>query len=126
MQTETNLTKTIESIESSIKRVNEIKENRILRKQINKLIKEKVIIKDGALRKAKFDFETTQIFKEIKALSKLTQEQAKNKILELQLEGIEPKTFEEKLINKLLAYKAMGAKSDIALLKSLKEDLEKT
>ena len=125
VQTETNLTKTIESIESSIKRVNEIKENRILRKQINKLIKEKVIIKDGALRKAKFDFETTQIFKEIKALSKLTQEQAKNKILELQLEGIEPKTFEEKLINKLLTYKAMGAKSDIALLKSLKEDLEK-
>ena len=123
VQTETNLTKTIESIESSIKRVNEIKENRILRKQINKLIKEKVIIKDGALRKAKFDFETTQIFKEIKALSKLTQEQAKNKILELQLEGIEPKTFEEKLINKLLTYKAMGAK-DIALLKSLKEDLE--
>ena len=33
VQAETNLTKTIESIESSIKRVNEIKENRILRKR---------------------------------------------------------------------------------------------
>lgn len=124
VQTEANLLKTIDNIEVALDKVKIKKENKLLRGRIAKILKQKVVEKKGSVRKTVFDFETTQIFKELKKINKYTKKQAQGKITELYLSGFEPKTFEEKLINKLLVYKSTGVNTDNTLLNSLVEDLK--
>ena len=90
--------------------------------KIQKELKAKPLIKSGTVKKAKFGYEATKLFQSLKAINKLTQEKAQDKIEAIAQK--EDKGFEDKLASKMLTFKSNKFEENSKdLLQSLLDDI---
>lgn len=125
VQTVEQLDKALPKIQKKINEIIENAERKELYSLVSKELKQKETTTVGGIKKGKFDVDTTKIVKELRNINKMTKEKAGLKLAELQLKPIENPTFVDKLILKMYAFKANGANSSSALLKSLLKDVRK-
>lgn len=124
LKTVDDLKNNIDEIMDISKCMEDLNYRKILDEKIQKELKYTKNIKSGKHEIGRFDYKTNKIFEQLRIYNKLTQEQAQTELADIEFDEEKTLSFEEKLRNKFLTYKANGniyLSSD--LIHSLYEDI---